>query len=29
VAVMLSHEPNPSIFQKTISVHDWYYGDGE
>ena len=29
VAVMLSHEPNPSIFQKTISVHDWYFGDGE
>jgi choline dehydrogenase-like flavoprotein len=28
-AVALSHEPNPTIFQKTISVNDWYFGDAE
>jgi len=26
-AVALSHEPNPTIFQKTISINDWYFGD--
>ena len=26
-AVALSHEPNTTIFQKTISVNDWYFGD--
>ena len=28
-AVALSHEPNPTIFQKTISVNDWYFGDAD
>ncbi|MFY8150340.1 MAG: GMC oxidoreductase [Prochlorococcaceae cyanobacterium] len=28
-AVALSHEPNPTVFQKTISVNDWYFGDPE
>jgi choline dehydrogenase-like flavoprotein len=28
-AVALSHEPNTTIFQKTISVNDWYFGDAD
>jgi choline dehydrogenase-like flavoprotein len=28
-AVALSHEPNPTVFQKTISVNDWYFGDAD
>jgi choline dehydrogenase-like flavoprotein len=28
-AVALSHEPNPTIFQKTISINDWYFGDAD
>ncbi|MBL6797832.1 MAG: GMC family oxidoreductase [Synechococcus sp. BS307-5m-G39] len=25
--VALAHEPNTTIFQKTVAVHDWYFGD--
>jgi choline dehydrogenase-like flavoprotein len=28
-AVALSHEPNPTVFQKTISINDWYFGDAD
>ena len=28
-AVALSHEPNTTIFQKTISINDWYFGDAD
>jgi choline dehydrogenase-like flavoprotein len=28
-AVALSHEPNTTVFQKTISVNDWYFGDAD
>jgi len=27
--VALAHEPNLTIFQKTLSINDWYFGDGE
>ncbi|MEB3318294.1 MAG: GMC family oxidoreductase [Cyanobacteriota bacterium] len=27
--VALAHEPNPTIFQKTVAINDWYFGDGE
>jgi choline dehydrogenase-like flavoprotein len=27
--VALAHEPNHTIFQKTVCVNDWYFGDGE
>ncbi|MCP9849434.1 GMC family oxidoreductase [Cyanobium sp. Morenito 9A2] len=26
--VALAHEPNPTVFQKTVSINDWYLGDG-
>ncbi|MAR08067.1 MAG: dehydrogenase [Cyanobium sp. NAT70] len=25
--VALSHEPNTTLFQKTVAVNDWYFGD--
>jgi choline dehydrogenase-like flavoprotein len=27
--VALAHEPNTTIFQKTISLNDWYFGDAD
>ncbi|WP_216899957.1 GMC family oxidoreductase [Synechococcus sp. CCY 9618] len=27
--VALAHEPNPTVFQKTVSVNDWYFGDAD
>jgi choline dehydrogenase-like flavoprotein len=27
--VALAHEPNTTVFQKTISVNDWYLGDAD
>lgn len=27
--VALAHEPNPTVFQKTVAINDWYFGDGE
>jgi choline dehydrogenase-like flavoprotein len=27
--VALAHEPNPTIFQKTVAINDWYFGDGD
>ncbi|MEB3168636.1 MAG: GMC family oxidoreductase [Synechococcaceae cyanobacterium] len=27
--VALAHEPNTTVFQKTISVNDWYFGDAD
>ena len=27
--VALSHEPNTTVFQKTVSVNDWYLGDAD
>ncbi|MFM9087974.1 MAG: GMC oxidoreductase, partial [Cyanobium sp.] len=27
--VALAHEPNLTVFQKTVCVNDWYFGDGE
>ena len=25
--VALAHEPNPTVFQKTVAINDWYFGD--
>jgi choline dehydrogenase-like flavoprotein len=25
--VALAHEPNPTVFQKTVALNDWYFGD--
>ncbi len=27
--VALAHEPNTTVFQKTISINDWYFGDAD
>ena len=27
--VALAHEPNRTVFQKTVSINDWYLGDAE
>lgn len=27
--VALAHEPNTTVFQKTISLNDWYFGDAD
>jgi choline dehydrogenase-like flavoprotein len=27
--VALAHEPNTTVFQKTVAVHDWYFGDND
>ncbi|MEA5422767.1 GMC family oxidoreductase [Synechococcus sp. CCY9202] len=27
--VALAHEPNTTVFQKTVSINDWYLGDAE
>ncbi|QVL53773.1 MAG: GMC family oxidoreductase [Cyanobium sp. M30B3] len=27
--VALAHEPNTTVFQKTVSINDWYFGDAE
>jgi choline dehydrogenase-like flavoprotein len=27
--IAFSHEPNPTRFQKTLGINDFYYGDGE
>lgn len=27
--VALAHEPNETVFQKTISINDWYFGDAD
>ena len=27
--VALAHEPNPTIFQKTVAINDWYFGDDD
>jgi choline dehydrogenase-like flavoprotein len=27
--IALSKEPNPTVFEKTLGVNDYYYGDGE
>jgi choline dehydrogenase-like flavoprotein len=27
--VALAHEPNLTVFQKTVAINDWYFGDGE
>jgi choline dehydrogenase-like flavoprotein len=27
--VALAHEPNETVFQKTVSINDWYFGDAE
>ena len=27
--VALAHEPNTTVFQKTISINDWYFGDDD
>jgi len=27
--IAISHEPNPTLFQKTLGVNDYYFGDGE
>ena len=27
--VAIAHELNPTIFQKTVSVNDWYFGDND
>jgi choline dehydrogenase-like flavoprotein len=27
--VALAHEPNTTVFQKTITINDWYLGDAE
>ncbi|MDM7953728.1 MAG: GMC family oxidoreductase [Cyanobium sp. CZS 25K] len=27
--VALAHEPNPTVFQKTVSLNDWYFGDAD
>ncbi len=29
VLMAVSRCPNPTVFQKTLSVNDWYFGDGE
>lgn len=27
--VALAHEPNPTVFQKTVAINDWYFGDND
>ena len=27
--VALAHEPNTTVFQKTVALHDWYFGDND
>jgi choline dehydrogenase-like flavoprotein len=27
--VALSHETNPTVFQKTVALNDWYFGDND
>lgn len=27
--VALAHEPNLTVFQKTVAINDWYFGDAE
>ena len=27
--IAFSHEPNPTRFQKTLGINDWYFGDGQ
>lgn len=27
--VALAHEPNTTVFQKTVSINDWYFGDAD
>ncbi len=27
--VALAHEPNTTVFQKTVTLNDWYLGDGD
>ncbi len=27
--IAISKDPNPTVFEKTLGINDWYYGDGE